>query len=66
MITAFVGIFEEKLSRLKKQLKQELERAKSDRRKDVIKNLIKEVNGLRKTLGECQQEKVCPHCGGKL
>ena len=66
MITAFVGIFEEKLSRLKKQLKQELERAKSDRRKDVIKNLIKEVKGLRKTLGECQQEKVCPHCEGKL
>ena len=66
MITAFVGIFEEKLSRLKKQLKQELARAKSDRRKDVIKNLIKEVKGLRKTLSECQQEKVCPHCGGEL
>lgn len=66
MITAFVGIFEEKLSRLKKQLKQELERAKSDRRKDVIKNLIKEVKGLRKTLGKCKQEKVCPHCGGEL
>ena len=38
MITAFVGIFEEKLSRLKKQLKQELETKRISQALNILKD----------------------------
>ncbi len=43
MITSFIPVFEERLSKLKNTLKNELERAKSDRRKDVMKRLVKDA-----------------------
>ena len=50
-ITAFIGLFEEKLKRLKDDLKKELERAKSDRRKEVMKKLVSELKKvLQKTI----------------
>lgn len=68
--TGFYDIFKGKLDRLKNELKQELERAKSDRRKDWIKNQIKQIKGLRDTVKEMEKamnvKTHCPHCGGKL
>ena len=49
-ITAFIGLFEEKLKRLKNDLKEELKLAKSDRRKEVMKRLVTEAKGLQKTI----------------
>lgn len=68
IITAFLGVFEGKLNRMKDELKTELERAKSDRRKEWIKYQIKEIKGLRKTVRDMKQAdgKVCPHCGGDI
>lgn len=70
MITAFLSVFENNLSRLKDDLKTELHRAKTDRRKDWIKNQIKEIKSLRKTVREMQAQdgrlECCPHCGGSL
>lgn len=65
-ITAFKGIFEEKLKRMKNSLKEELKKAKTDRRKDWLKSEIKEAKSLRNLLREMTDEKTCPHCGGKL
>jgi hypothetical protein len=65
-ITAFQGVFEEKLQRMKDSLKQEYKKAKTERRKDWLKSQIKEAKGLRNTLREMTDEKSCPHCGGKL
>ena len=65
-ITAFQGVFEEKLQRMKDSLKQEYKKAKTERRKDWLKSQIKEAKGLRNTLREMTDEKKCPHCGGKL
>ena len=65
-ITAFQGVFEEKLERMKKSLKEELKKAKTERRKDWIKSELREAKSLRNTLREMSDEKKCPHCGGKL
>jgi hypothetical protein len=68
VITAFLSVFESKLDRLKQDLKEELKRAKSDRRKDWIKTQIKEIKGLRDTVSKMKKadQKQCPHCGGLL
>ena len=68
MITSFIPVFEERLSKLKNTLKNELERAKSDRRKDVMKRLVKDAKSLQKTIKEAKKHnaKTCPHCGGEI
>ena len=68
MITSFIPILEDKLAKLKNTLKIELERAKSERRKDVMKRLVKDAKSLQKTINEVKKEnaKICPHCGGEL
>ena len=68
MITSFIPILEDKLAKIKNTLKNELERAKSERRKDVMKRLVKDSKSLQKTINEVKKEntKICPHCGGEL
>ena len=68
MITSFIPILEDKLAKIKNTLKNELERAKSERRKDVMKRLVKDAKSLQKTINEVKKEnaKICPHCGGEL
>ena len=68
MITGFIPVFEQRLQKLKNTLKSELQRAKSERRKDVMKRLVKDSKKLQKTINEVKKEnaQVCPHCGGEL
>ena len=68
MITSFIPILEDKLTKIKKTLKNELQLAKSERRKDVMKTLVKDAKKLQKTINEVKKEnaQVCPHCGGEL
>ena len=68
MITSFIPILEDKLTKIKKTLKNELQLAKSERRKDVMKRLVKDAKSLQKTINEVKKEntKICPHCGGEL
>ena len=68
MITGFIPVFEERLQNPKKSLKNELQRAKSERRKDVMKKLVKDAKSLQKTIKEAKKHnaKTCPHCGGEL
>jgi tRNA(Ile2) C34 agmatinyltransferase TiaS len=63
-ITAFAGVFEQRLDLTKKSLKQELEKAKGERRRDLIKKMIGEIKDLQQTLREIKPR--CPHCGGEL
>ena len=65
-ITAFVGVFEDNLQKMKKNIKTELERPSSDRRKVWLKSQLKEAKELRNMLKEFAEDKSCPHCGGKL
>lgn len=68
--TGFYEIFRNKLQRQKEELKEELTKAKSDRRKDWIKSQIKQTKGLQKTVREMEAvmdtKTHCPHCGEKL
>ena len=70
MNTGFYSIFKAKLDRQKKDIKEELELAKSDRRKDWLKKQLKETKSLQKTVKEMEEKMdiktVCPHCGGTL
>ena len=68
MITSFIPILEDKLTKIKNTLKNELQLAKSERRKDVMKRLVKDAKSLQKTINEVKKEntKICPHCGGEL
>jgi hypothetical protein len=63
-ITAFAGVFEQRLNLLKRDLKKELQRAKSDRQKERIKKLIRECKDMRDLVKELKPK--CPHCGGTL
>ena len=64
MITAFSGVFEQRLNQLRKDLKKELEKAKTDRQKQRLKSLLKEAKELRDLVKELKPK--CPHCGGEL
>ena len=68
MITSYIPVFQERLDKLKNTLKNELQRAKSERRKDVMKTLVKDGKKLQKTIKQVKKENIvkCPHCGGEL
>ena len=73
LITAFIPVFRQKLERLRRDLKEELSRAKSDRRKDVMKKMVSEAKGLKKLCdkadkqdGVNQRNNPCFVCGGEL
>ena len=65
-ITAFLSVFQENLRRMKANIKTELERPSSERRKDWLKKHLKEAKELRNLLKEMEDNKTCPHCGGKI
>ncbi len=64
-ITAYLGVFEEKLDRLNKQIKKAEKEGKS-----VPKGLRDEAKSLAKTLEDMQEhdtvQVVCPCCGEKF
>jgi hypothetical protein len=68
--TGFYEIFKGKLDRQKQDLKKELERAKTDRRRDWLKGQIKDAKKMRDLLKEMEKQMGkqthCPHCGEKL
>ena len=69
VITAFYGVFEEKLQKMKRDIKEELNRAKSIRRKDWLKKQLKEAKSMRdhlKTMKKNMRTEVCPHCGESI
>lgn len=63
-ITAFAGVFEQRLERLKNDLKKELSKAKNERQTERLKHLIKEAKELRNLVRELKPS--CPHCGQPL
>ena len=46
MLTSFIGVFEDKLKMHKNEIKEELQKAKTDRRKAWMKATIKEAKEL--------------------
>jgi hypothetical protein len=67
-ITGFIEIFEGRLQKMKLHLKEELDKAKSDRDRKAIRRLTADARKLNKTLKEMRNAsaKKCPHCGENL
>jgi hypothetical protein len=66
---AFFGVFEQRAQQFRKSLKTELAKTKKERRKDQIKNWIKEIKDLetmiKKAEADCVEtcQTTCPKCG---
>ena len=67
-ITGFIEIFEGRLIKMKLHLKEELNKAKSDRDRKNMRRRTADARKLTKTLKEMRNAsaKKCPHCGEKL
>ena len=67
-ITGFIEIFEGRLAKMKLHLKEELNKAKSDRDRKNLRRLTSDARKLNKTLKEMRNAsaKKCPHCGERL
>ena len=67
-ITGFIEIFEGRLTKMKLHLKEELDKAKSERDRKTIRRITADARKLNKTLKEMRNAaaKKCPHCGEKL
>jgi hypothetical protein len=67
-ITGFIEIFEGRLQKMKLHLKEELDKAKGERNRKMIKSQLSEARKLNRTLKDMRHVniKLCPHCGEKL
>lgn len=66
-VQGFIGVFEHKLEKMKKRIKEELAKPKKERSKDVLKRIVKEANGLKKVIKKYKKvSKKCPHCGEEI
>jgi DNA-directed RNA polymerase subunit RPC12/RpoP len=63
----FLGVFEQRVHRLRKRLKDELEKDKPERCRNTLKLCIKEIKEWEEVLQKHQKaHNRCPHCGEKL
>ena len=62
----FITVFEQRVTQLRKRLKDELEKKKNDRCKKTLKKTIREIKNWEKIVKENKKTNCCPHCGGKL
>jgi uncharacterized membrane protein (DUF106 family) len=67
-LATFLGIFEQKLDKLKKSIKEEIQKPKRDRSKAALKELVQQAKEMRDHVRSIKNanESFCPHCGGEL
>lgn len=67
MITSFVPVFDDKLKKHKKKLKELLAKPRAERDKKLIKALVKEAKELRDIIKDAKKHMKdnikCPNCG---
>lgn len=66
-ISAYLPVFNEKLQRIKKVIKSELDKPKKDRSKNQLRKLLAEAKKLQNIVNQFgTKSSTCPHCGGAL
>lgn len=67
-ITGFIEIFEGRLQKMKHHLKEELDKAKHERDRKLIRRIVYDARKLNKTLKRMRNvsAKKCRHCGETL
>ena len=63
---AFISVFKVRIDKLRKSIKLELEKTKSERSRETLKSWIGDIKRLQKVIDEAKRENTCPHCGGEL
>lgn len=63
----FLGVFEQRVHRLRKRLKAELDKEKHERSKTTLRTTITEIKEWESVLHKYNKEhRRCPHCGEKI
>lgn len=63
----FLGVFEQRVHRLRIRLKDELKKDKPERCRTTLKNVISEIKEWEEVLHQhIKDNKRCPHCGKRL
>ena len=62
----FVPVFESKIKKLRDRVVKELAVPKKSRNKKRLKQLPKEIEGIKTTIESAKRVKTCPHCGEPL
>ncbi len=62
-VGGFISVFEQRVGLLRKKLKKELEKKKSERNKHTLKTTIKEIKSWEDTIKLYKKQPTCPHCG---
>lgn len=63
----FIGVFEQRVQMLRKRLKDELAKKKSERSKHTLKYMIQEIKEWEAFLKKHRKHgKFCPHCGESI
>jgi len=67
-LATFLGVFEQKLDKLKRGIKNEIEKPKRDRSKAALKDLVHQAKEMRDHVKAIKRanESFCPHCGAEL
>ena len=67
-IESYIGIFEGNLSKMKKNIKENLKKRKDKKTRALLKNQLAEAKKLQKTIKKIKKAtaKRCPHCNGIL
>ena len=65
IVPNYLGVFDQKLTRLRGRIQKELELPKKDRSKHHLKKMVEDANGLKKVLKRARKTSglKCPHCG---
>ena len=64
-IPNFLDVFEKRVDRAREKIKEELKKDKPDRDRKLLKDLLEDIRGIRKSIKHARAEHVrtCPHCG---
>jgi len=66
-VGGFLGVFEQRVSQLRRRLKNELEKDKPIRCRRTLKMIIREIKEWEEVIQRHSKDiKKCPHCGERL
>ena len=67
-ISNYIAIFEETLEKQRQRIKKELDKHKSKRNREFLKQELKKAKKAKKLIKEVKKHhtKQCPHCGGDI
>lgn len=67
-IPNYLDVFEKRVDLARSKIKEELDKDKAQRDKKLLKELLQDIKGLRKSIKVARSEHSarCPHCGELL